>query len=268
MLKKLLVLFMICFASHLCVFAACKDYSVSFDDGIYHIVVDTTSNEHSLKAILTDNLETNKFVHKSSGAIFTINTGFFDPKNQKTISYIYSDGQLQEDPLLNENLVNNPSITKNWNIISNRTEFRIIKDGDNLVYDIDGHNNPHKGVILESLQAGPMLLPQMDLAKEYFVVKNKQGVVIRESASVLHKSARTLIGIKGNQIHIFIVTDKHPMDIYEAQEFCRSYCLDKAMAFDGGSSTSFDYLNKYHVVSTGISGDDTGRRLKSFLILK
>lgn len=268
MLKKILLVLMICFTSNLAVVAACKNYSVSFDDGIYHIVVDTTSNEHSFKSILTENLVTNKSVNKSCDAIFTINAGFFDPKNQKTISYIYSDGQLQEDPLSNENLVNNPSITKNWNIISNRTEFRIINDCDKLVYDIDGHDNPYKGKLVESLQAGPMLLPQMDLAKEYFVVKNKQGTVIRESASVLHKSARTLIGIKGNEVHIFIVTDKHPMDIYEAQELCKSYNLDKAMAFDGGSSTSFDYLNKYHVVSTGISGDDTGRRLKSFLIFK
>jgi hypothetical protein len=38
------------------------------------------------------------------------------------------------------------------------------------------------------------------------------------------------------------------------------------MAFDGGSSTSLDY-KKIHVVSTQESGD-TGRALKSFMIIK
>ena len=56
------------------------------------------------------------------------------------------------------------------------------------------------------------------------------------------------------------------MDIYEARDLCSSYGLDSAMAFDGGSSTSFDYKN-IHVVSTQESGD-TGRALKSFLIIK
>ena len=58
------------------------------------------------------------------------------------------------------------------------------------------------------------------------------------------------------------------MTIYEAKELCETYKLDKAMAFDGGSSTSMNYKNKIHVVSTGIKGDNTGRKLKSFLIFK
>ena len=111
----------------------------------------------------------------------------------------------------------------------------------------------------------------MRLEEEFFIVKNKEGEVIRESASVLHKTARTLIGIKTNEngkqeAHIFIVTNKHPMDIYEARDLCKSYGLDSAMAFDGGSSTSMNYQN-YQVTSTQESGD-TGRALKSFMIVK
>ena len=56
------------------------------------------------------------------------------------------------------------------------------------------------------------------------------------------------------------------MDIYEARGLCLSHGLDSAMAFDGGSSTSLDY-KKIHVVSTQDSGD-TGRALKSFMIIK
>ena len=103
------------------------------------------------------------------------------------------------------------------------------------------------------------------------VQKDKDGNIIRESASVLHKTARTLIGLKSlpkgeQEIHVFIVTNEHPMDIYEARDLCAKYGLDSAMAFDGGSSTSLNYKN-IQVISTQDSGD-TGRALKSFMIIK
>ena len=87
----------------------------------------------------------------------------------------------------------------------------------------------------------------------------------------MHKTARTLLGIKNiekdkQEVHIFIVTNEHPMDIYEARDLCKSYGLDSAMAFDGGSSTSMNY-KKISVVSTQSSGD-TGRAFKSFLIVQ
>ena len=56
------------------------------------------------------------------------------------------------------------------------------------------------------------------------------------------------------------------MTIYEAKDLCASYGLDSAMAFDGGSSTSLNY-KKTLVVSTQDNGD-TGRALKSFMIIK
>ena len=72
---------------------------------------------------------------------------------------------------------------------------------------------------------------------------------------------------KGEQeVHIFIITNAHPMTIPEARDLCASYGLDSAMAFDGGSSTSLNYKD-IHVVSTQNSGD-TGRALKSFMIIK
>ena len=65
---------------------------------------------------------------------------------------------------------------------------------------------------------------------------------------------------------MFIVTNENPMDIYEARDLCAKYGLDSAMAFDGGSSTSLNYKN-IQVTSTQDSGD-TGRALKSFMIIK
>ena len=117
--------------------------------------------------------------------------------------------------------------------------------------------------IITSAQGGPLVYPQLRLEEEFFVVK-KDGVVVRESCSVLHKTARTIIGLKNGEAHILIITDKHPMDLYEVHDYVKSLGWDRAMAFDGGSSTSMNYLNKYNVISIG---DGAGRSLKSFMVI-
>ena len=159
------------------------------------------------------------------------------------------------------------------NKILNRTEFRVLDCDSKLKYEIAQHNSKVDFLcsIVTSAQGGPQLLPNLRLEEEFFIVKDSEGNVIRESASVLHKTARTLIGIKNlpnqkQETHIFIVTNEHPMDIIEARDLCKQYELDTAMAFDGGSSTSLNY-KKINVVSTQKSGD-TGRALKSFMIIQ
>ena len=246
---------------------------VNYDDGIYHIILSGDKIKKQIKFISSQNLITNKEAHKNAGSLLTINTGFFDPNNQKTISYIINDSQTVEDPLFNENMMTNPVLRQNMQKILNRTEFRILDCDSKLKYEIAQHgsNVDFLCSIVTSAQGGPQLLPMLRLEEEFFIVKDKDGNVIRESASVLHKTARTLIGIKtkeqGKQeAHIFIVTNEHPMDIFEARDLCKKYDLDTAMAFDGGSSTSLNY-KKINVVSTQASGD-TGRALKSFMIIQ
>ena len=246
---------------------------VEYTDGIYHIVLTGEKMKKQIQFVSSSKLTTNKEIHNNSQSLLTINTGFFDPKNEKTISYIVNDYQTVEDPLFNENLMQNPYLRKNLKPILNRSEFRILNCDDKLKYEIASHNSKIDFLcsVKTSAQGGPMLLPTLRLEEELFLVKDKEGNVVRESASVLHKTPRTLIGLKSldkgeQEVHIFIVTNEHPMDIYESRNLCLKYGLDSAMAFDGGSSTSFNY-KKIHVVSTQNSGD-TGRALKSFMIVK
>jgi exopolysaccharide biosynthesis protein len=104
------------------------------------------------------------------------------------------------------------------------------------------------------------------MEEEGFIVKDEEGNVTREAASVLHKTSRTIIGLKGtDECHILIITDDNPMDLYEVQKLCNDLNLERAMAFDGGSSTSLNY-KKLSVTSTQSSGD-TGRALKSFMMV-
>ena len=246
---------------------------MEYNDGIYHFVLSGDKIKKQIKFVSSQNLITNKEAHLNSGSLLTINTGFFDPTNQKTISYIVNDSQTVEDPIFNENMMTNPILRQNMQKILNRTEFRVLDCDSKLKYEIAVHNANVDFLcsVVTSAQGGPQLLPEMDLEKEFFIVKNSDGNVIRESASVLHKTARTLIGIKNlekgkQEAHIFIVTNEHPMDIYEARDLCKQYGLDSAMAFDGGSSTSLNY-KKISVISTQATGD-TGRALKSFMIIK
>lgn len=271
-MKKILSILLILIISSGIVLA-CSDIQIEYNDGIYHFILSGDKVKKKMMFVSSPNLITNKEAHLKSNSVLTINTGFFDPKNQKTISYIVNDYQTVEDPVFNENLMGNPVLRQNLKKITNRTEFRVLDCDNKFRYEITQHDSNVDFLcsVRTSAQGGPQLLPTLRLEEEFFIVKDADGNVIRESASVLHKTPRTLIGIKNlekgkQEVHIFIVTNEHPMDIYEARELCKSYDLDSAMAFDGGSSTSLDY-KKIHVTSTQASGD-TGRALKSFMIIK
>lgn len=239
---------------------------IDYSDGIYHITLKGEKIKKHIKAHAVNSLQTNKEVHKASGATLTINAGYFDPKNEKTISYVVINRQTYEDPIMNENLLSNPFLRRNLAAILNRTEFRIVDCDNKYKYEMVPHNTPvdFGCGIVQAIQGGPLILPDLRLEEELFVVKDGDKIV-RESCSVLHKTARTILGLKDGELHILIITDENPMDMYEVQAFCKKLGFDRAMAFDGGSSTSMNYKNKYDVIS--IKGDGAGRKLKSFLLV-
>lgn len=245
-----------------------NEISISHDNGIYHIVLKGEKVKKKIKFISSEELITNKEAHKKAGAKLTVNAGFFDPKNSQTISYIVTDRMTSADPIFNKSLLANPFFRKNMNKVLNRSEFRILQCGNKFSYEIAPHN---AGVefgctIITSAQGGPLIYPELKLEEEGFIVKNEYGDVIRESASVLHKTSRTIIGLKGeNECHILIITDENPMDMYQVRDLCRKLQLDRAMGFDGGSSTSMNYKKSIDVVS--LKGDGAGRMLKSFMVV-
>lgn len=265
--------FLLTFCALLAFGSANAGINVEYNNGIYHAVLSGEKIKKQIQFVSSANLITNREAHNNAESLFTINTGFFDPNNQKTVSYIVNEYQTIEDPIFNNDLMLNPTLRKNMKSILDRSEFRILDCDDKLRYEIASHSSKVDFLcsIKNSAQGGPQLLPTLRLEEEFFIVKDNEGNVIRESASVLHKTPRTLIGIKSlpkgeQEVHVFIVTNENPMDIYEARDLCASYGIDSAMAFDGGSSTSLNY-KKIHVVSTQNSGD-TGRALKSFMIVK
>ena len=268
-MKLLKIFFTIAIMSLICspVFAA-GDISIDHENGIYHIILKGEKVKKRIKFVASEDLVTNREAHIKAKAELTVNAGFFDPKNGKTISYVVTDRLTSADPMFNSRLLANPFFRKNMNTILNRSEFRVMQCGNKFEYAIVGHKSdvPFGCSLITSAQGGPLILPELHLEEEGFIVKNDEGDVIRESAFVLQKTSRTIIGLKGtDECHIFIITDDNPMDLYDVQKLCKQYNLDRAMAFDGGSSTSMNYKNKLEVIST--KGDGAGRMLKSFMLV-
>lgn len=261
-----LVIFVCILFYPLSAFSACPYRIVQDPQGVYIVEVNTSKSRAKLLPVCVSELETNNDVFKRLNPRFVVNAGFFDPKNQKTVSYVTIDGQVVLDPKENENLMNNEALKPYIDKILNRSEFRILEDEKGrIVYDIAHHNDEvAEGYkIKHSIQAGPMLFPDLKLEDEFFVLI-RDGKIISESASSLHKYARTAIGIRENNVYLFIITNDSPMNLEEVADLARKWGMEKAMAFDGGGSTSFD-SQELHIIS---EKDNQARKLKSFLILK
>lgn len=235
--------------------------------GVYMLKVNNAP-DYIIEPIVAEELISAKEVYaqdKNMKAL--INAGFFDPNNGKTISYVIKNKEIVANPLENENLINNSELQPHLDKILNRGEFRFIKCENNVKkYDIAYHNDSvEEGCEIEhSVQAGPILDNRMDLEKEYFIATNEENEIIRDSIGVNKKHARSAIGIRKNDVYLFIVTNKNPMTIDELSEFMKKKKMTKALAFDGGSSTSFEN-GGISIVSTD---DEQGRKVKSFLTVK
>ena len=234
-------------------------------NGLYVVIIKNHNNTYKIEPYIADGVETNKSVYNDTNAILSVNAGYFDPANKKTISYITKDFEVVADPSENENLTSNINLAEHLDEIYNRSEFRILQKRNQIKYDIARHNDPvEEGwQIKHALQAGPALFPDLTAQDEYFL-KVKGNKILRDSISVTKKVPRTAIGIKNNNIYLILATKNCPLTLFQLSNICRQLNLEKAMNFDGGGSTSFDSA-KLHITS---DKDEQARKLKSFLIVK
>ena len=85
-------------------------YNIPFnsDNGIYHVVLKGEKIKKKIKFVTSEDLITNHEAHVRGRSELTINAGFFDPKNGKTISYVVTDRMISADPMFNSSLLSNP----------------------------------------------------------------------------------------------------------------------------------------------------------------
>ena len=202
-MKKLITMLCLalCFvsAAGFALAATCaKKIEITTNNGLYIIKIPKEKN-YKVYPYVTKLLTFNKDVFEKTDAELVINAGYFDPNNHKTSSYVVIDGQTILDPTTNKDLMTNKEVAPHLKTILNRTEFRVLDCGGETKYDIAAHNTrPHfRCKIVHSIQAGPMIYPDLKLSREYFVAKDKDGKVTRDSITALKNSSlKVSIGIK------------------------------------------------------------------------
>ena len=116
--------------------------------------------------------------------------------------------------------------------------------------------------IKHSIQGGPLVYPVMNLEKESFVIMEDNKVKF-QAADVLKRRERTVLALKNEILYFIIFTNKNKVSVTEIRDFCRKMKFDKAMALDGGASTSVNYKDVEIFSSFG-----SQRRVKSFLVVE
>ena len=273
MLKKITVLFLFFLLMIPCCFAEEKDIEVSRDKGgIYIFKIPLNKYKDKIKPYVSEELTTTKEVFNNKDLNFklVVNGGFFDPNTGEPASIVKIDGKTVESIFSNTELMKSLEESGRIEEVLNRTELRIKEDTkNNLSFDIVNHFYIPKidETVKHSIQAGPMIIPSLRLEEESFITyKDRRAVQL--AADVLKRRERTIIGLKKgilgtDYLYIIIFTKDHKVALNEARDYCLKLGLNKAMAMDGGGSTSINYRD-----IEILSDDDSQRKIKSFLVVE
>lgn len=211
--------------------------------------------------------------------LFIINGGFFDPKNAQTTSYLVKNGLTVGDPRDNRQLMENPSIQPYLPKILNRTEFRVYecgpRDAKFIQYDIVQHDapTPERCTLKEGLGAGPQLLPRVMSFEEGFIDFNPAGKLTRDPIGVNAKNARSALGIQANGDLLIVMGAQLPEEgkkgfsLQDLADELKALGAVKAMALDGGSSSSLLYQGQAYFGKFNKDGSPVIRPVKSVLML-
>ncbi len=215
---------------------------------VVHVVrVDTKAGAARVRPYISDSTEQTSAMASRLNAVVAVNGGYFNLSDGESASYVYLDGKQMCEPKHNAALVNNPGLRPFLPKIFNRSEIRFMKDRhDQDLTRIQAHEDalPRGFRLVDSLQAGPQLLPRLTAREEAFVRSNGNGKHA-DSIGTYLKAARTACGItEAGEIVIACVEGRRTKEFSEGlslpdlADFMRRMGCLSAMNFDGGSSTT------------------------------
>lgn len=240
--------------------------------GIYIFKIPLDEYGGKIKPYVADELSyaSDIFNNEELNLQLVVNGGFFNVKTGDGISSVIIDCKEKES--LFDNLPLLSALHKQGRVekVLNRCEFRILENKNGaLAFDIQNHFTPIPDgyKIKHGLQAGPMILPELQLEEESFI-KYKNNKPVNLAADVLKRRERTILGLKKGllnkeYLYIIIFTKENKAALNEVRDYCLELDLDKAMALDGGASTSINYKN-----IEIFSANDSQRKVKSFLTIE
>lgn len=209
-------------------------------------------------------------------AIAAINGGYFDPKNQKTTSYIIQQEKIVADPRTNERLIDNPDLKPYLGKILNRAEFRRYLCIEATEYDIVLHSAPipPNCKLQDALGGGPGLLPTDTSVAEAFTAY-QNGELIRDAIGSKSPNARSAVGITQDGDIILAMVAQQPdsptnsgISLPDLADFLSTLNVTKAMNLDGGSSAALYYQDNVVYGKVDKEGNSIKRPIKSVLLVK
>ncbi|MBX3138745.1 phosphodiester glycosidase family protein [Candidatus Obscuribacterales bacterium] len=214
-----------------------------------HVVfVDTTRGAVAIKPYMSDSIETTSSAAAKNNAIVAINAGFFNLSDGESTSYITLGGKQLCEPKHNAALVNNEGLKPFLTNIFNRSELRFLIDKNSKVHmKVQAHSDaaPAGYRVVDSIQAGPQLLPKYTAREEAFVRRPPGAAKDADSIGTNMRAARTAFGItKNGQAVLVCVEGRKTKEFSEGislpnlAEFMRRIGCESAINFDGGTSTT------------------------------
>jgi len=223
-------------------------FKLQTDNGsaAYLAVIDS-NNELRIEPFFNLKTATVSDTARAHNALVAINGGFFNLSDTKSASYVVVNGLSSCESKNNKALVENPKLKPYLASIFNRSELRILKnDSGKLKLEICKHFEPVPASyhLVGSLQAGPQLLPKLTDKEEAFVRTNDDGTLTDSIGSHRH-TARTACGITpdGHLLMVCVASKGQAefssgVTLLELAEIMRQLGCDRALNFDGGTSTT------------------------------
>lgn len=214
-----------------------------------HVVtIDTTRGAWSIRPYMSDATETTSQAALKTNALLAINAGFFNLSDGESTSYIVLDGKQLCEPKHNSALVNNAGLKPFLTQVFNRSELRFLKDKNGKInMKVQAHFDkvPAEVKLIDSIQAGPQLLPSYTAREEAFVRRAPGATKDSDSIGTNMRAARTAFGITTDGRAIIVcVQGRKTKEFAEGislpalAEFMRRLGCDTAINFDGGTSTT------------------------------
>lgn len=243
---------------------------------VIHTVTVPDPQQYPLQVAVSEALEQVDELAQQQGALAALNAGFFDPNNGLTTSHVTVDSVLVADPRQNQRLVGNPDLAAYMDQILNRSELRRYDCGGVVQYDITLHQTPtpEHCRLVSSVGAGPQLLPQDKSYEEAFIDYGADGTINRDALGSRNRNARSAIGIKADGSLVLVMAAQRPevspsgLTFAELAEFLRGLEVEKALNFDGGSSSTLLFDGTTHYGRLDREGNWVRRPVKSIVFIR
>jgi hypothetical protein len=256
-------------------------FVTSTEARVYLVVAEYKSGHYAFRPIIAPVKTAVSVTANEKNALAAVNAAYFNLSDGLSVGYIYADGNMIADPQKNLALYENEKLRPYLPAVFNRTEVRFLVNAyDEPQIQIVPHKEPlpPECKLVDSLQAGPRLLPKITEEEEAFIRKDPDSGKIIDAINSHKSAARTAFGITNDGYALMLCVSSPSQNrestgvtLTELAEIMQGLGCVEAINFDGGASTTMA-VNLHHETEssqrlTVVCGKDPETRVKSILIL-